>query len=368
MAAQIDDAEAIGAVDAMLAQGGLQHGRRATRTRATGRPLEQTGSGAGSGAEPRTGHVPEAASASCSPGVVTVADWKRFPWLRAGFSTRQGGGSTIYNAAGADGPEREGEQNLGWTASDPAAVVAENRRKFVATVAHAAPMRLVTLRQFHSAMLRRGEGVADQLAAADGKAILRGDGLMTQQPGLLLGVQTADCVPVLIADTRTRAVAALHAGWRGTLRRIVERTVGTMRLEFGSQPQDLVAAVGPAIGPCCYSVGEEVRFEFESQFAYSPELFSDVYDSDPVREKYPMLFLTARAPGHSNLGPQIHLDLWQANRRQLLEAGVPPAAIHVVAECTACARLPEARRKYFSHRDEHGFTGRMLSVIGVAER
>jgi YfiH family protein len=195
--------------------------------------------------------------------------------------------------------------------------------------------------------------------------VLRGDALMTRQRGLLLGIQTADCVPVLIADTKTRAVAAFHAGWRGTLARIVERGVGTMRLEFGSQPKNLIAAIGPAIGACCYSVGEEVRHEFESQFAYAPELFSEVYDSDPVRDKYPMLFLTARAPGHSNIGPQIHLDLHEANRRQLLDAGVKAKAITVVGECTACARLRDGRRKYFSHRAEHGFTGRMLSAIGV---
>ncbi len=205
-----------------------------------------------------------------------------------------------------------------------------------------------------------------RLATADGNgAVLRGDALMTRQRGLLLGIQTADCVPVLIADTKTRAVAAFHAGWRGTLARIVERGVGTMRLEFGSQPKNLIAAIGPAIGACCYSVGEEVRHEFESQFAYAPELFSEVYDSDPVRDKYPMLFLTARAPGHSNIGPQIHLDLHEANRRQLLDAGIRAKAITVVGECTACARLRDGRRKYFSHRAEHGFTGRMLSAIGV---
>ena len=204
-----------------------------------------------------------------------------------------------------------------------------------------------------------------EFSTADGRAVLRGDALMTRQRGLLLGIQTADCVPVLIADTKTRAVAAFHAGWRGTLARIVERGVGTMRLEFGSQPQNLIAAIGPAIGACCYSVGEEVRHEFESQFAYAPELFSEVYDSDPVRDKYPMLFLTARAPGHSNIGPQIHLDLHEANRRQLLDAGLRAKAITVVGECTACARLRDGRRKYFSHRAEYGFTGRMLSAIGV---
>jgi len=214
-------------------------------------------------------------------------------------------------------------------------------------------------------MVRVVERGAGALSTAEGRAVLRGDGLMTREQGLMLGVQTADCVPVLIADTKTRAVAAFHAGWRGTLARIVEQGVGRMRMEFGSRPKDLVAAIGPSIGLCCFAVGEEVRSEFESQFGYAEELFSEVFDSDPVREKYPMLFLTARAPGHSNLGPQIHLDLWEANRRQLLDAGLKAKAIRVVGECSACSRLKNGRRKYFSHRAEHGFTGRMLSVIGV---
>src|SRR5258708_6695819 len=170
------------------------------------------------------------------------------------------------------------------------------------------------------------------LKTAEGRAVLRGDGAMTNVPGVMLGVQVADCVPVLVADVRRRAVAAFHAGWRGTLARIVERGIGRMRLRYGSRPEDLVAVVGPSIGACCYSVGEEVRFEFESQFAYAPELFSEVYDSDPVRDKYPLLFLTARAPRHSNIGPQIHLDLWETNRRQLLDAGLKAKRITVIGE------------------------------------
>jgi hypothetical protein len=188
----------------------------------------------------------------------------------------------------------------------------------------------------------------------------RGDGLMTAEPGLMLAIQTADCIPVLIADRKQRAVAAFHSGWRGTLKRIVETGVGRMRLEFGSRPKDLVAAIGPGIGQCCYAVGEEVRSEFRSQFVYAEELFCDVYDSDPVREKYPLLFLTARAPGHSNIGPSLHLDLVEANRRQLIDAGLEPDAISVLGECTSCRS-----DRYFSYRANQGFTGRMLSVVGV---
>jgi hypothetical protein len=275
------------------------------------------------------------------PGVMKVAGWERYPWLRAGFSTRQGGGTTAYADGGADS-EGRGEQNLGWTKEDAAKVVSANRERFVRAV----------------------WGAGRQL---DPGHPLRGDALMTALPGLLLGVQTADCVPVLLVDTKTRAVAAFHAGWRGTLARIVERGVGTMRLEFGSKAKDLVAAIGPAIAACCFAVGEEVQHEFESQFAYAPSLFSEVYDRDPIKLKYPMLFLTQRAPGHSDLGPQIHLDLHEANRRQLLDAGLRAKAISMLGECTACTRLKDGRRKYFSHRGEHGYTGRMMGVVGVKE-
>jgi YfiH family protein len=183
---------------------------------------------------------------------------------------------------------------------------------------------------------------------------------MTDEPGLLLGIQTADCIPVLVADRKRRAVAAFHAGWRGTVKRIVEGGVGRMRLEFGSRPEDLIAAIGPGIGPCCYAVGEETLAEFESQFAYARELFREVDDADEVRRKYPMLFLTQRAPGHSPIGPNLHLDLVEANRRQLLTAGLKPQAIHSVGGCTQCHR-----ELFFSHRGSQGRAGRMMSVIGI---
>lgn len=182
--------------------------------------------------------------------------------------------------------------------------------------------------------------------------------MMTTEPGLLLAIQTADCIPVLVADRKRRVIAAFHAGWRGTLKRIVERGVGQIRLEYGSSPEDLVAAIGPGIGSCCYAVGEEVRNEFESQFSYAGELFRQVVNYDPLKEKYPLSFLTARPPGRTN--PALHLDLVEANRRQLLDAGLNPGAISEVRECTSCHT-----GRYFSYRAERGFTGRMLSVIGI---
>jgi len=281
--------------------------------------------------------------------VVQIPAWSRLPWLMHGFSTRSGGKTTLYSP-----DEETAELNLGFTASDQRETVLANRQLFIsAVVGDTHP--LVTLQQIHSSITH----CAAPLDANE-DAFRKGDGLMTNEPGVLLGIQTADCIPVLVADPGKRAVAAFHAGWRGTVKRIVEHGVGRMRVEFRSRPEDIIAAIGPGIGACCYAVGDEVRSEFESQFRYASELVSEVYDSDPVREKYPMLFLTARAPGHSNLGPSMHLDLVEANRRQLIDAGLKAENIFIQGDCTSCRT-----DRYFSHRAEHGFTGRNLSVIGI---
>lgn len=281
--------------------------------------------------------------------VVQVPGWKHWPWLVHGFSTRTGGMTTAYRPA-----QRSGELNLGFTPADSEENVVENRRRFLDSLG-AAHMQLMTLKQIHSSVVKRVN--PDDAAASP---TCQGDGLMTGEPGLLLAIQTADCIPVLVADVRQRAVAAFHAGWRGTLARIVEKGIGGMRSEWRCRPEDLVAAIGPGIAACCYAVGEEVRSEFVSQFPYAPELFTEVSDSDPIRDKYPLLFLTARAPGHGNLGPELHLDLMEANRRQLIDGGLPAEAISVIGDCTRCQN-----NRYFSYRGEQGFTGRLLSVIGV---
>jgi YfiH family protein len=280
-----------------------------------------------------------------------VPGWNKYPWLWHGFSTRKGGVSRIFSAEDAPG-----ELNFGFSVGDDREAVAQNRKLLAEAITGDASTPLITVRQFHSNVLV----IASAPALSPG---CRADGLMTDKPGLLLGIMTADCIPVLVADRKRRAVAAFHAGWRGTVKRIVESGIGRMRLQFGSRPEDLIAAIGPGIGACCYAVGEEVFSSFESQFAYASDLFREVYDSDPVRTKYPMLFLTQRAPGHSPMGPSLHLDLTEANRRQLLAAGVMPSAIHLVGGCTSCQ--PDL---FFSHRASHGHAGRMLSVIGIRPR
>jgi len=278
-----------------------------------------------------------------------IPGWN-FPWLWSGFSTRRGGLSRAYCADGS-----QGELNLGFTAADERKTVLRNRRLFAETVTGNAATPIVALRQFHSNLV-----VAATAADAARRLPRKGDGQMTDEPGLLLAIQTADCIPILVVDRKRRAVAAFHAGWRGTVKRIVESGIGRMRLAFGSQPKNLVAAIGPGIGPCCYAVGEEVLSEFESQFAYARTLFREVYDTDPVRRKYPMLFLTQRAPGHSPLGPALHLDLVEANRRQLLAAGLAPESIQVMNACTQCHT-----DLFFSHRASRGHAGRMMAVIGI---
>jgi copper oxidase (laccase) domain-containing protein len=135
-----------------------------------------------------------------------------------------------------------------------------------------------------------------------------------------------------------------------------------MRRWFNSRPEDLRVAIGPGIHGCCYLVGEEVRDQFQSQFDYAESLFTVTQESDSIHERYPLLFLTARAPGHLEpvLPVSIRLDLAEANRRQLIAAGISGRHIWVSPLCTSCRT-----DLLFSHRAEKGITGRMMAVIGI---
>ena len=270
----------------------------------------------------------------------------KLPWLVHGFSTRLGGVSRVYGGNAL---------NLGFTQHDSRAAVERNRELFLKELGAANGPRswpLVSLRQIHSDLIHH----VDRMPAQP----LVGDGLVTDIPGLLVAVQTADCLSIILADPKRRAIGVFHAGWRGTVKRIVEKGVGEMRKYFGSDPRTLVAAIGPGVRGCCYEVGEEVRTRFEAQFSYASTLFREVKESDPVREKYPLLFLTARAPEHSELPVKLFLDLVEANRRQLRDAGVLAKNIDAAAPCTAChAEL------LFSFRAEKGVTGRMMAAAGI---
>ena len=280
-------------------------------------------------------------------------------WLVHGFSTRVGGFSRAY---------RKGDLNLGFTKDDDGRAVERNRSAFLHEVGAADTRRnklsalwpVVTLRQVHSDIIHCVDSHSADPPSRDRRT---GDGLITATPGLLLAIQTADCLPVILVDAKRRAVGVFHAGWRGTVKRIVEKGVGQMQYRFGSRPRDLRAAIGAGIHGCCYEVGEDVRTKFESQFPYASKLFREVKDSDPVREKYPLLFLTARAPGHGELPNKVFLDLVEANRQQLLEAGVSLKNIWSSQLCTNCNT-----DLLFSYRGEKGKTGRLMGVVGVRDR
>lgn len=275
--------------------------------------------------------------------ILRSAALEKIPWLVHGFTLRPGGASTL------DGKP---VFNLGHTEWDTHENVVANRRTLLAALA-AQKMKLVTQRQIHSALARAFDAAPEQP--------LKGDAIITSAPGLLLAVLTADCVPLLLVDTKRRVVAAIHAGWRGTLKRIAEKTLGKMRMTFGTRPRDILAVLGPGIGRCCYEVGPEVAQAFHSQFALAKEWFEGPFDrlvSDDTPN--PLQWLNMHPPGHQPPPPKVHLDIVAANRWQLESAGVPAANLFSSDLCTACRT-----DIFFSHRREFGRTGRLMGVIGI---
>jgi YfiH family protein len=181
---------------------------------------------------------------------------------------------------------------------------------------------IATLHQVHS----------DSIIAAEGRSgcLGEGDGLVENTPGVSVAVKTADCIPVLIVDPRNRAVAAVHAGWRGTVRNIAARAVAEVHSKFSSHAKDLHVAIGPGIGKCCYEVGPAVGQQFRD------------YDTTL-----------------SDITHAVHLDLAELNRRQLSEAGVPAAQIYTALLCTRC------HSEFHSYRRDKQDAGRMLSMVGI---
>jgi polyphenol oxidase len=289
---------------------------------------------------------PKEKTAKPSLEILAAGPLSRISWLVHGFSTRRGGFSLPYGGKAL---------NLGFTKQDSRPAVERNREAFLHRLGAAngtKPWPLVTLRQIHSDLIH--------CVSEPPKQALSGDGLITATVELLVGIQTADCLPIILVDTKHRAVGGFHAGWRGTVKRIVEKGVGEMHRWFGTHPRDIRAAIGPGVHGCCYQVGEEVRSQFESQFAYAGELFRERKETNEIHEKYPLLFLTARAPGHSDLPKLIFLDLVEANRRQLLDAGVSRKNISASDLCTVCRN-----DLFFSYRAEKGVTGRLMAVAGI---
>ncbi len=230
-----------------------------------------------------------------------------------GFTTRRGGVSR----------PPFGGLNLGGAVGDDPADVARNWE----ALERETRLRFARVRQVH------GDRVV-VARAREGGAVEEADAVVSTSPGVAACVAVADCVPILLADPRSGAVAAVHAGWRGTLAHATARAVEALSREVGAQPGDLLAAIGPAIGPCCYQVSQEVAQAFRD------DLGAGIAVARPA-------------------GP--HVDLWLANEVVLRQAGLEPERIEVLGRCTACE--PDA---FFSHRRDHGRTGRQVGFIAPA--
>ena len=251
--------------------------------------------------------------------------------LSCGPLEREGFANAFSTRGGGVSPFPEGSLNLAGFDQDAAENIRENRRRFVSALG--GEWKLAACWQVHGTNVLVVRSAEDPRSESE-----RCDALATNLTGLLLGVKTADCVPVVLGDARTGACAAAHAGWRGTLAEIVVRVLATMREEFGTDARDVRAAVGPAALGCCYEVGGEVVEAFREKFKDAGTLFT------PTR------------------GGHALVDLHEANRRQLVAAGVPVERVHLLPLCTMCRT-----DLFFSYRNDrklYGRTGRLLSVIG----
>jgi len=244
-----------------------------------------------------------------------------------GFSTRLGGVSEMpANALSLAGFHDDAAENI-----------LENRRRFLKLFP--GKWALAGCWQVHGADVRVVQSVEDAKPAENtlGETIYC-DVIVSNANGVLAAVKTADCVPILLGDRLTRAFAAVHAGWRGTLATAVVVAVQRLKDEYGVRPENLRVAIGASAGPCCYEVGSEVIDAFTSRFGSGTDLF------------------TTTRPGHAMV------DLLKANRDQLQSAGVMPERIHTAPICTMCRT-----DLFFSYRKEknlHGRVGRLMGVVG----
>ena len=219
--------------------------------------------------------------------------------------------------------------------------VPRNRKAVFDALRHCAAN--LDLESFTAAKQVHGDRVCRVTEAERGRgahshkdAIPATDALITDLPGVPIGVFTADCVPVFLYDPVRPAVGIAHAGWRGTVQSIAKSTAERMREEFGSNAADMWASIGPSIGPCCYEVGIDVHREFWERFHYAAPLFRKTFE-----QKW-------------------HLDLWLANRRQLEECGLDAGRIIESRICSACKS-----HEYYSARKHGPGAGRTLSAIGL---
>ena len=246
-----------------------------------------------------------------------------------GISTRHGGcsGGTYQSL------------NLGLHVQDEATAVVSNRQAFLQSMGSDIT-QVVTCQQVHGSRVVAvtaedlGKGATDFQ-----EAIKDADALITNVPQVDLMLFFADCTPILLADPVAGAIGVAHGGWKGTAAGIVIKTVAAMTKEYGTRPENVLAGIGPAIGPCCYQVGENVEVEFQKNF---PELMDQLF---------------------SRRDDKVFLNLWQANKLQLEKAGVLPANIDCAQVCTACNNS-----QFFSYRGDGSKTGRIAGVLGMRTR
>ena len=241
---------------------------------------------------------------------------RSFP-LAHGIFTRQGGVSPVPWSS----------LNVGGTVGDDPDRVQENRKRLFEVTGCA-------LETFHDVWQIHSAKVVHAHAPRGEAAPQQADILISSTPGIALFMRFADCVPIFLYDPRKHAIGMVHAGWLGTVRRAVDAAVQAMAQEFGSSPRDILAAIGPSIGPDHYEVGEDVRGQFTSNFGPRAEDF----------------FVTRKG--------KLYLDLWAANQYLLEEQGL--SEIEIAGICTACST-----DDWFSHRAEEGSTGRFGAVLSL---
>ena len=248
------------------------------------------------------------------------------PLTELGFinaiSTRVTGDATQHN-----------EFTLGNFSDEQKARVLANRQQFQSAL-ECKSFTLVTAKQIHSDFIRSIKDENDAKAEPQ-----EGDALIANSPQVLLGIQTADCLPILLADPKTKAFAAIHAGWRGTFANIAALTVERMNQEYGARPEDLHAALGPAICAENFEVGPEVLEQFTTKFSYANNLISNIQPNGKG-----------------------HFDLNACNVQQLINTGLQAEKIYDSALCTV-----NRNDLFFSYRKERGherYTGRLMSAVG----
>ena len=241
--------------------------------------------------------------------------------VTAVFTTRYGGVS-------------EGEcatMNLSYKRRDDPSAVTANYRRLCETLG-IDPASLALSWQVHGDRVLEPAPATMGLEAAERGDIPEGDAWMTDQPGIALVRHHADCVPVYLLDPVRRCIGLVHAGWKGTVERIAQKTVAAMVQRFGADPASMLAVIGPSIGPCCFEITENV--------------------SEPLTQRFPGEHLVIQRNGRT------YGDLWACNRVQLLEAGLKADHIESMGICTACHT-----EIYYSHRFEKGHTGTMASLL-----